>query len=247
VVLQPDGKIVAGGLNQLVRLNSDGSVDTTFDGGTGPNGEVLSMALQPDGGIILGGTFTEFNGVPRPYLARVLATGALDSTFAPPGGPDEWVKAILVQPDGRIVIGGAFTQMNGAPHSHLARLTKSGDLDPYFYQDAGADSWILALVRRSNGWLVTGGDFSQVNGIPRSGLAQIGSVDMAFTRAPSMSNGVVTLTLLGQAGFDYLLESTDDLETWSLVSTGRMVVTAFTAKDPNSTNHSHRAYRLQSR
>lgn len=57
--------------NRIVRLNSDGSLDTSFNPGTGADGLVRSIALQPDGNVLIGGNFTTVNGVARPYVARL--------------------------------------------------------------------------------------------------------------------------------------------------------------------------------
>lgn len=81
ITLQGDGKIIIGGVfssyngvsrNHLARLNADGTLDTTFNPGTGSNGEVLTTALQNDGKIIIGGDFNSYDGAGRNMVARVL-------------------------------------------------------------------------------------------------------------------------------------------------------------------------------
>src|SRR6185503_19339584 len=80
LALLPDGRILVGGefttmnnvsMPYLARLNTDGSVDTTFNVISPLNGTVRSIDLQPDGAIVIGGSFTSVGAIPRPYVARL--------------------------------------------------------------------------------------------------------------------------------------------------------------------------------
>lgn len=80
--LQPDGKVLIGGdftafngstHNYITRLNSDGSLDTSFNAGSGANAVVYSIALQPDGKALIGGNFTTYNGTFVNRIARIHA------------------------------------------------------------------------------------------------------------------------------------------------------------------------------
>jgi uncharacterized delta-60 repeat protein len=130
IKIQADGKIVIGGqfstyngapVNRFARLNTDGTLDTSFNTGTASNGEVRSIVFQPDGKILLGGTFTTYNNTTRNRVARINADGTLDTTFAPAGtnGP---VSSVGLQADGRVVVGGNFTQANSLPRNRIARF-----------------------------------------------------------------------------------------------------------------------------
>ena len=79
--IQADGKIIIGGYftsyngtgrNRIARLNTDGSLDATFNPGTGADNIVYTTAIQADGKIIIGGVFTSYNGTGRNRIARVL-------------------------------------------------------------------------------------------------------------------------------------------------------------------------------
>ena len=135
LALTKDGKILIGGAfttvnglprNRIVRLNSDGSVDSTFDPGAGPNVSVWSIFAQNDGKVLIGGTFQSVNHVSRNHIARLNADGSLDTSFDPGQGADNTVLAIAVDDRGKIFIGGSFTQYNGLPRAHIARI--NGDL-----------------------------------------------------------------------------------------------------------------------
>jgi len=243
---QPDGRILAGSSNLVLRLNSDGTRDVAFDVGSGPNGEVLAIAVQADGKVLIGGTFTEVNGVARPYLARLSPGGTLDASFAAAGGPDDWVISVIPQSDGRILIAGGFRSVTGVARNRIARLTSSGELDSSFYVDAGTDDSILTMVRHSNGLLSLGGLFSAANGAARTALARVGSVDLRIELLQVQTNGLARLTLRGQGGLPYVLKGSQDFSSWSTVSTGFSLAFSFSVQDTQSINQPFRFYRTES-
>lgn len=122
LAVQPDGKILVGGVfssvdgterGNLARLNSDGSLDREFSAsGLGANGKVNALALQPDGKVLLAGSFTRVAGMPRGYVARLNADGSLDKTFGEHPGANWYVSDIALQPDGKVLVCGNFTRFN---------------------------------------------------------------------------------------------------------------------------------------
>ncbi len=132
--IQDDGKVLAGGnfttfngitRNHLTRLNSDGSLDTTFNVGTGADNTVYKIVTQPRGKIIIGGFFSIYNGKSASRLARINPDGSLDSSFIS-GIINDFlanVRDILVQPDGNLIVGGVFSSYNGISRNSLLRLT----------------------------------------------------------------------------------------------------------------------------
>ena len=66
---------------RLARVNTDGSLDQTFNTGNGANSFVSALAIDSSGKVVIGGAFTSFNGVSRNRIARVNANGSLDTTF----------------------------------------------------------------------------------------------------------------------------------------------------------------------
>ncbi|MFC1597786.1 GEVED domain-containing protein, partial [Planctomycetota bacterium] len=137
VGVQDDGKIVAAGMDWVVRYNVDGVLDPTFDAdGIAPPtvAEVYDLAILPDGKILVAGE----DGSGRFALARYNSDGTPDATFGTAGmvttdfpGSGERAHALALQADGKIVLAG-----NGAsPFSGaflLARYQASGELDPTF-------------------------------------------------------------------------------------------------------------------
>ncbi len=186
LIRQTDGKVIAigefsdysgSGRYHIVRVNTDGTVDATFN--HGPNKEVLAAALQPDGKIVIGGRFTSYNGIPRKGLARIRPDGSLDLTFIPfsipATGPNDLVRAIMVQPDGKIVIAGRFSTYNGVSANRIARLNPNGSLDtsaPSGLDDNPANL-IMSGLKTADGQILIGGGFSNYGGVPRNNIAKL--------------------------------------------------------------------------
>lgn len=131
IVLQADGKILIGGMfspesnfNGILRLNADGTKDSSFLNGTGidPNGDVLSILVQDNGKIILGGSFESYNGTPSKSIVRLNANGVLDTTFNLGSGFDNYILSLAQQSDGKILAVGGFEKYNGLNANKIVRL-----------------------------------------------------------------------------------------------------------------------------
>jgi uncharacterized delta-60 repeat protein len=129
MALQSDGKVLISGSysysppnNRVARLNADGSLDGSFNSGTGANGVVASIVVQSDGKVLIGGNFTTVNGANRNRIACLNANGSLDSGFNPVTGADGFVSSIALQSDGNVLIGGDFLTVNGVVRPYVARL-----------------------------------------------------------------------------------------------------------------------------
>jgi len=186
LVIQPNEKILVGGSfnrfsgqtrPRIVRLNTNGVVDASFNTGAGPNSTVFAVALQNDGKVLVGGDFTSVDGFPRSYLARLNANGSVDSTFdIGLGYINGAVRTILIQPDGKIIVGGSFTTVAGMPRSYLARLDSDGTLDTNFMDGAsGADNAVYALGLQVDGKVIVAGDFGRFNDVTRNRLTRLNS------------------------------------------------------------------------
>ncbi|MFO1498959.1 MAG: immunoglobulin domain-containing protein [Verrucomicrobiota bacterium] len=130
--LQADGKLLihgwfqVAGQNGIMRLQSDGSLDTTFRGTCEPaSSQVKYLAMQPDGKILIGGNFTSANGFPAPGLARLKPDGEFDVGFAPALAIGSFTLGLALQEDGKILAAGY--DATGSPY--LRRLL-GGDLPP---------------------------------------------------------------------------------------------------------------------
>ena len=106
----------------IARLNADGTIDDAFIPGTGANGSIFSVVVQADGKVLVGGNFTLINETSRNSIARLNADGSLDRTFDPGSQSADYVQCIVVQADGKILVGGFFSTFGGASRNSVARL-----------------------------------------------------------------------------------------------------------------------------
>lgn len=169
---------------------TDGSLDTTFNPGT--NNDVNTLALQPDGKLVVGGGFTFVAGQPRAFIARLNADSTLDTGFDPMA--NSVVFDVLLQPDGMLLVGGFFTMIGGQSRNRIARLNAHGTLDSVF--DPDADMLVKAMALQPDGKVVVGGIFTTIVGQPRNRIARLngdGTLDGTFN--PDVSSGVDALAL----------------------------------------------------
>ncbi|MCX6902364.1 MAG: FG-GAP-like repeat-containing protein [Verrucomicrobia bacterium] len=180
LALQADGKLLLGGVftavagqprTNIARLNGDGTLDSAFNPGAG--NRVCSLVVQADGKILVGGYFTNLAGQPCNYLGRLRDDGTLDGAFNPGvgGGSSPYVSSLAMQADGKILVGGAFTNVAGKPHNYLARLNTDGTLDDTFKPDA--DNTVFAVSVQPDGMVLVGGAFTNLAGQPRGNLARL--------------------------------------------------------------------------
>ncbi|MBK7303120.1 MAG: T9SS type A sorting domain-containing protein [Saprospiraceae bacterium] len=186
-----DGKIIIGGdftkynhtkINIIARLNSNGSLDTTFKSNLTFSGEVHKIIIQPDGKILVAGSYGYNSGILRRGIARLNSNGSIDTTFNPGTGVDNRIMTLVLQGDGKIILGGKFGFYNGYQINSIARIHPNGSLDSSFNPGSGTDE-VLALAIQNDGNILVGGDFDFYNGIPRNNILRIqnnGLIDNSF-------------------------------------------------------------------
>lgn len=237
IELQSDGKILVAGTfrslggatrNSIGRLNGDGSLDFEFrPNADGANGSVRSVALQSDGKILIGGEFTAFDGIARGRLARLDTNGRLDEQFGRElEGANNFIDSIAVQPDGKILLGGAFTVLHGVQLNYLARLNADGSLDPTFRKlEGGPNGPITCVVVRSNGRIFVSGSFTLFDGSPRNYFAALesdGSLDRGFAHDAPGADSMISVAV--DAGSRILLGGTfNSINGMVLASVARLI------------------------
>ncbi|SHJ52224.1 delta-60 repeat domain-containing protein/Por secretion system C-terminal sorting domain-containing protein [Hymenobacter daecheongensis DSM 21074] len=233
----------------LLQLNQNGTVDPSFQPVAQASGSILAMARQPDGKLLIGGSFSEINGQPVRRLARLNADGTLDASFnastsldlnvgtlalqpngsvlaaagsvarrfLPTGAPDNTfsispltgtLTRVLVQTDGKILLGGSFSSYNGTPAAGIVRLTSLGAYDPTFVPSTFGLNSLASfhdMVLQPNGQLLVGGYFRPSSGssnvlrvfryTPTGGIEPT-FTSPAFTSASSTTNPNLRLNAL---------------------------------------------------
>ena len=163
--------------NNLARLNSDGSVDYSFDISLYLDGAVNAVAVQGEDYIVVAGAFVYVNGYRRQNVARLRQDGSLDYAFdacvASTAGVGATALALL--PDEHILVTGKFTFAGNRSRDGIARLESCGDLDASYAPQPGIDTNanVYSLALLSNGHVLLGGDFVSYNGRPAPGLVEL--------------------------------------------------------------------------
>jgi uncharacterized delta-60 repeat protein len=208
LALQSDDKILVGGrFNRIdgdwqaniARLGPDGSRDETFNPDV--NNEVEVLLVQPDKKILVGGSFLSIDGESRKRIARLNSDGTLDMAFDPQadgtlcdGCTIQTVYSLALQADGKILVGGGFTILDGQTRDRIGRLKTDGTLDAAF--NPGANSYVLALAVQEDGKIVVGGAFNELGGQSRNKIGRLksnGTLDAAFN--PEASSTVRALAV----------------------------------------------------
>jgi uncharacterized delta-60 repeat protein len=149
-------------------LGQIGMLDDRFDPGHGLNIEPSAGAWLRVGsaeqGVFVAGSFTEANGTNRNHIARLNSGGGLDLSFDPGTGAQDrglTVLALAIQPDGKVIIGGVFTNVNGYYRNRIARLNADGSVDQSFECNPGPNGLISRILLQSDGKLLVRGSFTQ--------------------------------------------------------------------------------------
>lgn len=187
--------------------------------GFGPDqwtGKCEVIVQQSDGKLIVGGQFTEFNGQSAPYIVRLNLDGTPDTGFSSQFQAS-WgynVRAIALQDDGKILIGGTFNEINGVTRNRIARLNSNGTLDESFNPASGFNQEVTAIDIQEDGKILVGGLFTTFDYIwggsqtPARGLARLnsnGSLDTSF----DSGNGFAGSTGIGQRRIHKILVQPD--------------------------------------
>jgi uncharacterized delta-60 repeat protein len=226
---QSDGKIIVVGsideyngtaVNDIMRLNPDGSLDTGFNTGAGAAiaqpffSLIHSIAVQNDDKILVAGVFTSFNGIARKNVVRLNSDGSVDQSFNPVLTFTETGTVprpkLWIQPNGKILISGGITSVNGTATSSVVRLNSDGTLDTDFTtaMGTGFDGLVLQLAIQSDGKILAHGDFTSANGVNFNKLARLnadGSVDATFPANLGFNNGNSLTTLLVLADDSFIV------------------------------------------
>jgi len=197
MVLQPDGKLIVLGqftsykgvsINRIVRLNSDASIDPTFQtsGATfGFNGNISRncTVLQSDGKVIVGGAFTTYSGVTSNRIIRLNSDGTIDNTFTIGSGFNAAVTCVALQSDRKILVGGSFGAYSGLSNAYIVRLNTNGTKDLTF--TASTVSTVTSITVQNDGKILIGsGYITQVNGTNVNQVCRLntdGSIDNTFS------------------------------------------------------------------
>jgi uncharacterized delta-60 repeat protein len=188
-----DGSVLAGGsfttylgasANRLLRLRSDGVEDTSFSvnlgHGTangGYNAGVLALLEDSTGALYVGGEFTKLRTRSLGYISKLSSTGVADAAFeaAIGTGFNGAVRALALDGEGNVLVGGDFTSFNGTATGRIARLNAAGEFDTTFASASGSgfDGSVRTLLVDPDGRVYAAGEFTSYNGTRSPGVARL--------------------------------------------------------------------------
>jgi len=198
----------------IVRLNADGTRDTSFNPAIDSFGAIYDFAVYPDNKVVVAGAVLSVA-----KIVRLNADGSLDSSFVAPTfdtNPDS-IRSFALQPDGKILVGGYFTNIGGTARASLARLNADGSVDTTFNGNLGGDSlfYVRTIVVQPDTKILIGGTFKTVSGAVHFEIARLnadGSSDTVFNQgvgaqradSPNSVNGVNDIKLLSNGKVYYI-------------------------------------------
>ena len=169
IAVQADGKILVGGefygpnsiggqsRNHIARLDATTGLADSFNPNA-TNGIVYSIAVQTDGRIVAGGSFTNSRRTDAQLIARLDATTGLADSLNPNANPGGIIYSVALQADGKILAVGAFTSIGGQPRNHIARLDATTGLADSF--DPNANDVAVSITVQADGKILGGRFFT---------------------------------------------------------------------------------------
>ncbi|MFA6545098.1 MAG: immunoglobulin domain-containing protein, partial [Limisphaerales bacterium] len=182
-------------------MANPGGLDVVFNSGSGADGNVQAIVVQPDGKLLIAGAFGSYNGAVRNRIARLLPDGTLDPGFNHLTGVDGTVYGMARQADGKVVIGGNFYGLNGSNNRSIGRLDADGSPDisgNWGSNGVKTDGTVNAITVQADGKIVIAGTFGMVNGIVRNRVARLnvdGTVDLGFDPGGGPGGTVLALAV----------------------------------------------------
>lgn len=257
VAIQSDGKIVIGGYSQItisgnfdfavVRLNTNGSLDTTFstdgkatvafDAGGTLDDRAAGLAIQPDGSIVLVGyAKTAFNGACDFAIARLMTNGELDNIFSEDGKKrvdlhhgDDRAAAVTIQSNGRIVVVGSAQQVRAGYDFGVVRITPTGSMDRSFTGDGkktfgfnrggSLNDEVSAVALQADGAIVISGTSDTTSGGGDFAVARLKSNGSLDTHFGTQARKIVP--------FDLGAGNEDQLNGIAIQSDGSILLAGF--------------------
>jgi uncharacterized delta-60 repeat protein len=226
IALDNNSKLIVGGdftdFNSLsfsapyiARLNQDGSLDGTFNIGSGFDSYVYTIAVDSKNRIYVGGNFSTYNGTTSGKIARLLPDGSYDTTFNVGGGFNGRVRSVVVQPDGTVLVGGEFTDYDSNSVYYFVKLDEDGRFNSGFpqYTTSGLDNAVYTIKSLPDGKIFVGGSFLNYDTVHYGGIIgfkQDGSIDNTFNVIGGFNNTVRSIDYNGRvlAGGDFTLYQT---------------------------------------
>jgi uncharacterized delta-60 repeat protein len=234
------GKIYAGGdftnyngssTNRIARINADGTIDPTFNVGSGFDGNVTALEVDEDGKVYVGGEFTTYNGETRNYFVRLNSDGSLDNDFNVGLGFSNYVHDIAIDSNDKILVVGAFATYKGNAHKRIVRLNADGSVDNTLVTGEGFDDVARSVGFDSSGKILVGGDFREYNDEDVNRIVRLetnGTLDTSLDMGTGVNGSVMTIA----GGTDGQIKAGGTFNSYNNVTVGKYISIAHDTSSP---------------
>ena len=217
IVVQDDEKIILAGkfreyngykAGRIVRLLSNGMIDSTFDTGIGFDSTVKNMILLPNGSLLVSGDFSRYNGQTAHKIIKLNSNGTRDHSFTPWHNLSAFATcdAMSVTGNGKILVGGTLEYSIPSYRGYVNRLNANGTIDNTFNDTLKIWGEVYSVLELTNGQIAVGGKFYSDSIVPNSGLIRLhsnGILDTNFIVAGS--NAINTYDIVENDAGNYII------------------------------------------
>ena len=177
--------------NRIIRLNPDGTIDNTFDSGTGFDSDVYTIFQDSiDGKYLVSGDYTMYNNTSAGSIIRLNNNGSIDYSFT--GGTGFTNSAtFIIKDDDKYLVGGTFYTYSGVSVNRIIRLNNDGTIDNTFSSGSGFNDYVSIIVKDSNGKYLIGGNFTSYSGVTANRIIRLnpdGTIDNTFSYGSGFNN-----------------------------------------------------------
>jgi uncharacterized delta-60 repeat protein len=182
--------------NRIIKLNIDGTIDTSFNTGTGFNANSFgfqSLLVQPDNKLVVSGDFTSYNGNAVNRIVRILPTGLIDVSFTIGSGFNNITSGLALDSNNKIIVLGSFSSYNGTTANRIARLNTDGTIDTSLVSGSGFNNVTNEVAVDLNNNMYVTGYFNNYNGTTANRIVKLlenGSIDTSFVSGSGFNTGV---------------------------------------------------------
>jgi len=214
IIEQSDGKIIATGTftsyqglsaNRIIRLNTDGSRDTTFNIGSGFSNFTQKPSIDLLDRIIVTGIFSSYNGIARNCIIRLLPNGNVDTSFVIGTGFNNTTLSAIVNEDNSLIITGYFNSYNGVPCGNgITKLNSIGTIDTSFNVGSGFNPYVtnnptyLTRIEGETSFYAVG-YFTSYKGVSENRIIKIdrfGNKDVSFNSGSGFNESVSNIEVV---------------------------------------------------
>lgn len=180
--------------NRIARLNTDGTLDTSFNPNLGFNANVYVITLDSSGKLYVGGDFTTYDGVAANRIIKLNTDGTKDVSFDNTTGFNTTVNDIKLDSLGQIWVGGNFTTYKGVSAPYLTKLNTDGSRDGTYPNTTNPNTTVLTITIDNNDDVYIGGNFTQVGATANNSryiakILKTGGLDPTFVVGTGTGGG----------------------------------------------------------